>query len=67
MTDVGATSLGNVTIVEKRSRGRPRGSKNKPKSISTVAASSSTLAKRRPDRPLGSRSKKILRSDGGFR
>jgi hypothetical protein len=58
MDDVDATYSGNVAIVEKRGCGRPRGSKNKPKSTLAVVASSSTLAKHRPGRPLGSKNKK---------
>jgi hypothetical protein len=45
--------------MKKRGRGRPRGSKNKPKSSFVVAAaSSSTPAKHHPGRPLGSKDKK---------
>jgi hypothetical protein len=43
--------------VEKRGRGRPRGSKNKPKDISMVASSSTAPMKRCPGRPLGSKNK----------
>jgi hypothetical protein len=42
--------------VEKRGRGRPRGSKNKA-SIDALAASSSALVKRHPGRPAGSKNK----------
>jgi hypothetical protein len=49
---------GDFAIVEKRDHGRPRGSKNKTKSSLATAASSSTLAKRRPGHQLGSKNKK---------
>jgi hypothetical protein len=42
--------------VEKRGRGRPRGSKNKA-SIDALAASLSAVVKRRPGRPTGSKNK----------
>jgi hypothetical protein len=42
--------------VEKRGRGRPRGSKNKTTAAATVA-SFSILVKRRPGRPAGSKNK----------
>jgi hypothetical protein len=42
--------------VEKRGRGRPRGSKKKA-SIDALAASSSALVKRHPGRPAGSKNK----------
>jgi hypothetical protein len=42
--------------MEKRGRGRPRGSKNKA-SIDALAASSSALVKRCPGRPAGSKNK----------
>jgi hypothetical protein len=58
MADVDATNYCDVAIVEKRDRGRPRRSKNKPKSSLATAASSSTLAKRRLGRPIGSKNKK---------
>jgi hypothetical protein len=58
MADADTTNHGDVAIVEKRGRGRPRGSKNKPKSSLAATTSSSTPAKRRPDRPLGSKNKK---------
>jgi hypothetical protein len=47
-------------LLEKRGRGRPRGSKNKA-SIDALAASSSALVKRRPGHPAGSKNKpKVL-------
>jgi hypothetical protein len=60
VADVGATNHGDAAIVEKRGRGRPRGSKNKPKSSFAMAASSSTPAKRHPGRPLGSKNRKSI-------
>jgi hypothetical protein len=58
MANVNATSSSNVTLVEKWGQGHPRGSKNKPKSTLAVVASSSTSAKHRLGRPLGSKNKK---------
>jgi hypothetical protein len=58
MADVNATNQGDVAIVEKHGHGHPHGSKNNPKSSFAVVASSSTLAKRRPGRPLRSKNKK---------
>jgi hypothetical protein len=58
MADVDASNYGDIVTVEKRRRGHPRGSKNKPKSTLVVAALSSTPAKHRPVRPLGSKNKK---------
>jgi hypothetical protein len=49
--------LDTGAVVEKRGRGHPRGSKNKPKDVSMVASSSSAPMKRRPGRPLGSKNK----------
>jgi hypothetical protein len=43
--------------MEKRRRGRPRGSKNKPTDLSRVASSSAMPMKRSPGRPLGSKNK----------
>jgi hypothetical protein len=60
MADVDANKYGDVATVEKRGRGCQRGSKNKPKSSLATAASSSTLAKHRPSRPLGSKNKNPL-------
>jgi hypothetical protein len=56
MADASAANLDTGVLMEKQGRGRPRGSKNKPKDASLVA-SSSTSAKRRPGRPLGSKNK----------
>jgi hypothetical protein len=57
MVDAGVIDLDIGAVVEKRGRGRPRGSKNKPKDASMVASSSPAPVKRRPDRPLGSKNK----------
>jgi hypothetical protein len=57
MADAGVIDLDTGAVVEKRGRGRPRGSKNKPKDVSMVASSSSAPMKRRPGRPLGSKNK----------
>jgi hypothetical protein len=57
MADTGAIDLGTGAVVEKHGRGRPRGSKNKPKDASMVASSSFAPVKRRPGRPLGSKNK----------
>jgi hypothetical protein len=59
MFDIDATNYSDVATIEKRGRGRPCGSKNKPKSSLAAAASSSTTAKRHPGRPLGSKNKKL--------
>jgi hypothetical protein len=56
MADAGVINLEDATVVEKRGRGRPWESKNKPK-VSARDASYSTLAKRRRGRPLGSKNK----------
>jgi hypothetical protein len=57
MADAGVIDLDTGAMVEKRGRGRPCGSKNKPKDISMVASSSSMSMKRRPGHPLGSKNK----------
>jgi hypothetical protein len=57
MADTGFIDLDTGAVVEKRGRGRPRGSKNKPKDTSMVVLSSSTPVKRCPGRPLGSKNK----------
>jgi hypothetical protein len=44
-------------MMEKRGRGHPHGSKNKPKDVSMVASSFVVPMKRRPGRPLGSKNK----------
>jgi hypothetical protein len=54
MADTGNTDLDVGTILEKRRRGRPCGSKKNPKVV-IMEAFSSPLAKRRPCRPLGSK------------
>jgi hypothetical protein len=56
MADAGESRLNIGSPMEKRGRGRPRGSKNKA-SIDAVVASSSALVKRRPGRPAGSKNK----------
>jgi hypothetical protein len=56
MADAGVVNLDTGALMEKRGRGRPRGSKNKPKDTSLVASSSASM-KRRPGRPLGSKNK----------
>jgi hypothetical protein len=56
MADAGGLQLNINAPVEKRGRGRPRGSKNKSKDPAVVA-SSSAPAKRCPGRPLGSKNK----------
>jgi hypothetical protein len=56
MADASGSRLNLGAPVEKRGRGRPRGSKNKA-SIDALAASSSALVKRRPGHPAGSKNK----------
>jgi hypothetical protein len=56
MVDACAANLDTGVLIEKRGRGCPRDSKNKPKDTSLVASSSAS-AKRRPGRPLGSKNK----------
>jgi hypothetical protein len=56
MVDTGVIDLDVGVAVEKRGRGYPWGSKNKPKVV-TMEASSSALAKLRPGHPLGSKNK----------
>jgi hypothetical protein len=51
MADAGVVDLDTGALMEKRGRGRPRGSKNKPKDASLVASSSASM-KWRPGRPL---------------
>jgi hypothetical protein len=59
VADIGATNHGDAADVEKSGRGHPRGSKNKTKlSLAVATTSSSTPAKCRPGRPLGSKNKK---------
>jgi hypothetical protein len=57
MADTGVIDLDTGAMVEKRGRGRPHGSRNKPKDISLVASSSVVPMKRRPGHPLGSKNK----------
>jgi hypothetical protein len=57
MADAGVIDLDTGAVMEKHGRGRPRGSRNKPKGLSMVASSSVMPMKRRPDRPLGSKNK----------
>jgi hypothetical protein len=56
MADASESRLNIGAPVEKRGRGRPRGSKNKT-TAATAVASSSALVKRRPSRPPGSKNK----------
>jgi hypothetical protein len=56
MADASEPRLNIGAPVEKRGRGRPRGSKNKTTVVAAIA-SSSVLVKRRPDRPAGSKNK----------
>jgi hypothetical protein len=56
MADAGGSHLNIGAQVEKRGRGRPRGSKNKSKDPATVA-SSFVPVKRRPGRSVGSKNK----------
>jgi hypothetical protein len=56
MVDASAVNLETNALMEKRGRGRPRGSKNKSKDTSLVALSSAST-KRHPGRPLGSKNK----------
>jgi hypothetical protein len=57
MADAGVIDLDTGAVVEKRGRGRPHGSRNRPKDISMVASSSAASMKQRLDRPLGSKNK----------
>jgi hypothetical protein len=58
MADAAVINLDDTpVIVEKRGRGRPRGSKNKSK-IVAATSSSTTPTKHRRGRPLGSKNKK---------
>jgi hypothetical protein len=56
MADASGSRLDIGAPVEKRGRGRPRGSKNKA-TATTLVASSSAPVKRCPDRPIGSKNK----------
>jgi hypothetical protein len=56
MADAGYVNLGTGVLMEKRGRGRPRGSKNKLKDASMVASSSASV-KRHPSHPVGSKNK----------
>jgi hypothetical protein len=56
MADAGGANLDAGVQMEKRGRGCPRGSKNKPKDPSMVASPSVSM-KRRPGRPVGSKNK----------
>jgi hypothetical protein len=59
MADADGSRLNLGTPVEKRGRGRPRGSKNKA-TTTTLVASMSALVKRRLSRPVGSKNKPKL-------
>jgi hypothetical protein len=56
MADAGGSQLNIGALVEKRGRGRPRGSMNKSKGPIVVALSSGPI-KLHPGRPLGSKNK----------
>jgi hypothetical protein len=56
MADTRVVDMDAGVVAEKHGRGRPRGSKNKPKVV-TMAACSSASAKWCPSRPLGSKNK----------
>jgi hypothetical protein len=58
MADASVINPVGAIVVEKRGRGCPRGSKNKP-NTSTAASSSTTMAKHRLGHPLGSKNKKL--------
>jgi hypothetical protein len=60
MADTGVINLETGVVVEKRGRGHPHGSKNKPKEFAMVVSSSSAPVKCRPDRLLGSKHKPKL-------
>jgi hypothetical protein len=63
MADTAVINLDDTPVtIEKRGRGRPRGSKNKAK-IATTPSSSTTPAKHRRGRPLGSKNKKSSATD----
>jgi hypothetical protein len=57
MADAGGSRLNLGSPMAPRGRGRPRGSKNKPKVTSAAGTSSDAPVKRRPGRPLGSKNK----------
>jgi hypothetical protein len=57
MADAGFIDLDAGVMVEKRGRGRPRGSKNKPKGASMIVSSSSAPVKQHSGHPLGSKNK----------
>jgi hypothetical protein len=57
MADADVVDLDTGVVIEKRGRGHPCGSKNKPKDASLVASSSSASMKGHPGRPLGSKNK----------
>jgi hypothetical protein len=56
MADASGANLDAGVLMEKQGRGGPRGSKNKLKDASMVASSSASV-KRRPGRPVGSKTK----------
>jgi hypothetical protein len=57
MADTGVIDLDASIVMEKRGRGHPCSSKNKPKDLSTVASSSAMPMKHRPGCPLGNKDK----------
>jgi hypothetical protein len=62
MADASGSRLNIGAPVEKRGRGRPRGSKNKTTAAAAVASSSAPV-KRRPGRPAGRKNKLKVPSD----
>jgi hypothetical protein len=56
MANTRIIDLDGRVVVEKHGRGRPRGSKNKPK-VAIMEAASSSPAERRPSHPFGSKNK----------
>jgi hypothetical protein len=57
MAAAGVIDLDTSAMMEKRGRGHPCSSKNKPKDMSMVASLSAMPMKWRPGRPLGSKNK----------
>jgi hypothetical protein len=57
MVDAGVIDLDTGAMMEKRGRGYPCDSKNKPKDVSMVASSSAAPMKRCPGRPFRSKNK----------
>jgi len=57
MDDAGGSRLNLGSPIAPRGRGRPRGSKNKPKASDAAGTSADAPVKRRRGRPLGSKNK----------